>query len=40
MNDGGLITLDIDQSVTDVGPVDAATGQRSPWRGMSHHELL
>lgn len=29
VNDGGLVTLDIDQSVTDVGPVDAATGQRS-----------
>ena len=25
VNDGGLVTLDIDQSVTDVGPVDAAT---------------
>ena len=23
------MTLDIDQSITDVGPVDAATGQRS-----------
>lgn len=29
VNDGGLVTLDIDQSVTDVGPEDAATGQRS-----------
>ncbi len=29
VNDGGLVTLDIDQSITDVGPVDAATGQRS-----------
>jgi len=29
VNDGGLVTLDIDQSVTDVGPVDAATRQRS-----------
>ncbi len=29
VNDGGLVTLDIDQSVTDVGPVDAATKQRS-----------
>ena len=29
MNDGGLVTLDIEQSVTDVGPVDAATRQRS-----------
>ncbi|MEK9876951.1 MAG: type II secretion system protein GspD, partial [Betaproteobacteria bacterium] len=26
---GGLVTLDINQSITDVGPVDAATGQRS-----------
>ena len=29
VNDGGLVTLDIDQSVTDVGPVDAATRQRA-----------
>ena len=29
VNDGGLVTLDIDQSVTDLGPVDAATRQRS-----------
>ena len=29
VNDGGLVTLDIHQSITDVGPVDAATGQRS-----------
>lgn len=29
VNDGGLVTLDIEQSVTDVGPVDAATRQRS-----------
>lgn len=29
VNDGGLVTLVIDQSITDVGSVDAATGQRS-----------
>ena len=29
VNDGGLVTLDVNQSVTDVGPKDAATGQRS-----------
>jgi general secretion pathway protein D len=29
VNDGGLVTLDIQQSVTDVGPEDSATGQRS-----------
>ena len=29
VNDGGLVTMDISQSVTDVGPVDAATRQRS-----------
>lgn len=29
VNDGGLVTMDIDQSVTDVGVVDPATGQRS-----------
>jgi len=29
VNDGGLVTLEIEQSVTEVGPVDAATGQRS-----------
>ena len=29
VNDGGLVTLDIEQSVTDVGPVDTATKQRS-----------
>ena len=29
VNDGGLVTLDVMQSVTDVGPVDAATRQRS-----------
>ena len=29
VNDGGLVTLDVRQSVTDVGPDDAATGQRS-----------
>ena len=26
---GGLVTMDINQDVTDVGPLDAATGQRS-----------
>lgn len=29
VNAGGLVTMDINQDVTDVGPVDAATGQRS-----------
>lgn len=29
VNDGGLVTLSVVQSVTDVGPVDAATRQRS-----------
>ncbi|MBS0610824.1 MAG: type II secretion system secretin GspD [Proteobacteria bacterium] len=29
VNAGGLVTLDINQQVTDVGDVDAATGQRS-----------
>jgi len=29
VNDGGLVTLDVSQSVTDVGPVDTATQQRS-----------
>ena len=29
VNDGGLVTLDVKQSVTDVGPEDAATGQRT-----------
>ena len=29
VNDGGLVTLDVRQSVTDVGPVDTATQQRS-----------
>jgi len=29
VNDGRLVTLQIDQSITDVGSVDAATGQRS-----------
>ena len=29
VNDGGLVTLVIDQSITDVGSVDAATGQRT-----------
>ena len=29
VNDGGLVTMSIDQSVTDVGVVDPATGQRS-----------
>lgn len=29
VNDGGLVTLDISQSVTDVGPVDVATKQRT-----------
>jgi len=29
VNDGGLVTLDVHQSVTDVGPVDTATQQRS-----------
>lgn len=29
VNSGGLVTLDIAQEVTDVGPVDAATGQRT-----------
>lgn len=29
VNDGGLVTMDVKQSVTDVGVVDAATGQRS-----------
>ena len=29
VNAGGLVTLDINQQVTDVGDVDAATGQRN-----------
>jgi general secretion pathway protein D len=29
VNAGGLVTMDIEQSVTDVGPIDAATGQRA-----------
>lgn len=29
VNDGGLVTLEVKQSVTDVGPVDTATQQRS-----------
>lgn len=29
VNAGGLVTMDISQSVTDVGPEDTATGQRS-----------
>ena len=29
VNDGGLVTLDVRQSVTDVGPIDPATNQRS-----------
>ncbi|MEH6610851.1 MAG: type II secretion system secretin GspD [Halioglobus sp.] len=29
VNAGGLVTMDIEQSVTDVGPIDPATGQRS-----------
>lgn len=29
VNAGGLVTMDIEQSVTDVGEIDAATGQRS-----------
>jgi len=28
-NAGGLVSMDIQQSITDVGPVDTATGQRS-----------
>lgn len=29
VNDGGLVTMEVDQSVTDVGVIDAATNQRS-----------
>jgi general secretion pathway protein D len=29
VNAGGLVTMDVEQSVTDVGPIDAATGQRA-----------
>jgi general secretion pathway protein D len=29
VNAGGLVTMDIEQSVTDVGPIDEATGQRA-----------
>ena len=29
VNAGGLVTMDIAQSVTDVGPIDSATGQRA-----------
>jgi general secretion pathway protein D len=29
INAGGLVTMDISQQVTDVGPIDAATGQRT-----------
>jgi general secretion pathway protein D len=29
VNAGGLVTMDVEQSVTDVGPIDTATGQRS-----------
>lgn len=29
VNAGGLVTMDVEQSVIDVGPIDAATGQRT-----------
>ncbi len=29
VNAGGLVTMDVQQSVTDVGLVDSATGQRA-----------
>ena len=29
VNAGGLVTMDVSQSVTDVGPIDSATGQRA-----------
>jgi general secretion pathway protein D len=29
VNAGGLVTMDVEQSVTDVGEIDAATGQRA-----------
>ena len=29
VNAGGLVTMDVAQSVTDVGPIDSATGQRA-----------
>jgi general secretion pathway protein D len=29
VNAGGLVTMDVEQSVTDVGPIDEATGQRA-----------
>jgi general secretion pathway protein D len=29
VNDGGMVNMEIKQEVTDVGPIDAATGQRS-----------
>jgi len=29
VNAGGLVTMDVEQSVTDVGPIDSATGQRA-----------
>jgi general secretion pathway protein D len=29
INAGGLVTMDINQAVTDVGPIDSATGQRT-----------
>jgi len=29
VNAGGLVTMDVAQSVTDVGPIDVATGQRT-----------
>ncbi len=29
VNAGGVVVMEIDQSITDVGPVDSATGQRS-----------
>lgn len=29
VNEGGLVTMDVSQEVTDVGPIDAATGQRT-----------
>ncbi|RLA60213.1 MAG: type II secretion system protein GspD [Gammaproteobacteria bacterium] len=29
VNAGGLVTMDVEQSVTDIGPIDTATGQRA-----------
>jgi len=29
VNAGGLVTMDVEQSVTDIGPLDTATGQRA-----------